>query len=86
MALMRVQIDRRTLAGLAADGTATYAHGLGGVPDTVQVRFIVATAVSALYRHVVAVIDATNVTINNAGGAACQDMEICAIRFHSMIQ
>jgi hypothetical protein len=86
MALMRYYIDKRTIAGLAADGTATYAHGLNGTPDTVQVRFIVATAVSALYRHVCAVVDATNVTINNAGAAACQDMEICAIRFHSMIQ
>jgi hypothetical protein len=96
MALMRRYIDKRTIAGLAADGTATYAHGLinanatGGLsqvaPDVVFIRFIVATAVSALHRHAVAVVDATNVTIDNAGGAACQDMELCAISFHSMIQ
>jgi len=86
MALMRVQIDKRTLAGLAADGTVAYAHGLGGAPDAVHIRFITAATATTLWVGSRAVIDATNVTINNDGGAAQPDIEVCAVRFHSLIQ
>ncbi len=86
MALMRRYIDKRTIASLAADGTATYAHGLPGTPDTVTFRFVAAVTATALHKHLVAVIDATNVTIDNAGGGVTGDFEVCAICFHSMIQ
>jgi hypothetical protein len=87
MALMRVSIDKRTIAGLASAGTATYAHGLPGIPDVVRIRFtnagITATTAWVLIR---APVDATNVTLQNCGAGAGTDMEVDAMVFHSLIQ
>lgn len=87
MALMRYYIDKRTLAGLASGGTATFAHGLPIAPDTVQIRFLNAGATATGNNvNMRAVIDATNVTIENAGAAASDNYEVVSIAFHSIIQ
>lgn len=86
MALMRAEIDKRTLAGLASQGTVQYAHGLRGIPDAVFIRFITAATATTLWVGKRAVVDATNVTIDNDGGAAGPNMEVCTVRFHSVIQ
>ena len=86
MALMRVNIDKRTIAGLTTLDNATFAHGLGGVPDAVFVRYIATLGTSTSWFNANAVIDAINVTINNPGNATSPDMEVCTIRFHSIIQ
>jgi hypothetical protein len=86
MALMRAQIDKRTLAGLTTLDNVTFAHGLGGTPDAVIIRWIVSNATATSWYGANAVIDATNVTINNPGNATSPNMEVCTIRFHSIIQ
>lgn len=88
MALMRVQIDKRTIAGLASGGTATYAHGLGAAPDAVLIRFIATLAAAGATQWIgIAVpVNATNITLQNCGSIASGDMEVCAIRFHTIIQ
>ncbi len=86
MALMRASIDKRTLAGLTTLDNVTFAHGLGGTPDAVFVRYIATLATSTSWFGANAVANATNVTINNPGNATGPDMEVCAIRFHSIIQ
>jgi hypothetical protein len=85
MALMRREIDKRTLAGLASQGTATFAHGLAGVPDAVVIRKVDATA-TLNWNLIRAIIDGTNVTLQNCGSGAGADMEVCTMRFHSLIQ
>lgn len=86
MALMRVNIDKRTNAGLTTLDVLTYAHGLGGVPDAVYLRYINTINTAAGWSGLNAVFDATNVTIRNAGNATSPNFEACALRFHSLIQ
>ena len=87
MALMRYYIDKRTLAGLAADGTVAFAHGLPTTPDAVVIRLLNA-ALTATEAHVNirAIVNATNVTLDNAGQGASDNIEVCSIAFHSLIQ
>ncbi len=86
MALMRVLIDKRTLAGLTTLDNVTYAHGLGGVPDAVFIRYIVSGATASNWFGANVVVNATNVTINNPGDVTMLNFEAVAIRFHSIIQ
>jgi len=90
MAILRYYIDSRTIAGMAADATLAYAHGLPGAPDIVNIGFIdVALTATTLHvgnNGIRAVVDATNVTLNNAGGGASVDLDVAAISCHSMIQ
>jgi len=86
MALMRALIDKRTLTGLSTLDNFTYAHGLGGIPDAVFIRYIATLGTSTSWFNANAVIDATNITINNPGNATSPNMEVCAVLFHSIIQ
>jgi hypothetical protein len=86
MALMRANIDKRTLAGLTTLDNATFAHGLGGTPDAVFVRWIVSQASNTSWYGANVVYNASNVTINNPGNATSPNMEVCTVRFHSIIQ
>lgn len=86
MALMRVQVDKRTIAGLASGANATFAHLLGGVPDAVLIRFVATLASTTSWIGIAAPVDATNVTLQNIGAGAGGDMEVCTLRFHSLIQ
>jgi hypothetical protein len=90
MAILRYYIDSRTIAGMAADATATYAHGLPAAPDIVNIGFLnVALTATTLHvgnQGIRAVADATNITLNNAGGGLSVDLDVAAICCHSMIQ
>lgn len=86
MVLMRVQIDKRTIAGIGSLGTATYAHGLGGVPDGVLIRYIASNGSSTSWYDINAVVDATNVSLRNPGNAGGPNFEVCTLRYHSLIQ
>lgn len=86
MALMRVQIDKRTIAGIASNANTTYAHGLPTTPDAVRVRFQVDVTATHAWVNIRAVVDATNITLYNCGIGASEDMEVCAVAFHSLIQ
>lgn len=78
-------LDKRTIAGIAAGGTATYPHGLGKLPDTVIIRFVASIATTS-YVQIAPYIDATNVTLANFGNVAGPAMEVCALVFHSIMQ
>lgn len=89
MALMGVNIDKRTLACPTTLDVATFAHGLGGLPHAVFVRHIATIATSATATHwynINAVYDATNVTLQNEGTITGPNIEVCTVRFHSIIQ
>ena len=86
MALMGVNIDKRTLPGINAGIQSTYAHGLPTTPDAVLVRFAVAlAATNSLIPFLSQIVDATGVSISNYGTGSTPNMEICAIRFHSFM-
>lgn len=86
MALLRNYIDQRTIISLAADGTASYAHGLPSAPDSVSFRIINQVTATAAEHTLRGVVNATNVTVYNNGAGASGDFEVTAIAFHSMIQ
>ncbi len=77
--------DKRTIAGIASGGTATYPHGLGKAPDTVIVRWIATLATAAAVASISALVDASNVSLQNIGSVASPNMEVSAIIFHSVI-
>lgn len=77
--------DKRTITSIASAGTATYPHGLGKTPDTVIVRFIQTIGTAAAVAHIVAQIDASNVSLQNIGSVASPNMEVSTIVFHSLI-
>ena len=86
MALMRAEIDKRTIGGLASGGTATYAHGLRGAPDAVLIRYVATQASATGWIGIAAPVDGTNVSLQNCGRANSGDIEVIAMRFHSLIQ
>lgn len=77
--------DKRTQASIASGGTATYPHGLSRTPDTVFVRWIQTLATAAAVASISALVDASNVSLQNIGGVASPNMEVCAMVFHSLI-
>ncbi len=86
MALMGVNIDKRTLPGINAGIQVSYAHGLPTTPDAVLVRFAVALAANAsVLPFLSQIVNATGVSISNYGTGSTPNMEICAIRFHSFM-
>jgi len=87
MALMNVLVDKRTIGSIASGGTSTYAHGLLGTPDAVHIRFIATLASTTSWiGGISALVDATNVSLQNCSHAASGDIEVCAVQFHSVIQ
>jgi hypothetical protein len=80
-----LNVDKRTIAGLASGGTATYPHGLGKAPDTVIVRWIATLATAAAVANIAALVDATNVSLQNIGSVVSPNMEVCAVVFHSLM-
>jgi hypothetical protein len=87
MALLGPMIDKRTLAGLISNTSATFTHGLGGVPNSVAIRYIVALASSTNFSvgGVDSPVDVTGVTLRNSGFTTVPDMEIVTMRVHSLI-
>lgn len=86
MALMVVNIDKRTNAGLTSLDILTYAHGLPATPDAVYFRYIATIATATAWFGLNAAVDAANVTVRNMGDATSPDFEVVAVRFHSLIQ
>lgn len=86
MTLLGTLIDTRTLAAIAANGTATYAHGLPAEPDVVIVNGnqTLASTVSAYMYNILK--NATNVTIQNGGEGVSPTLQATAIRFHSIVR
>ena len=86
MALMGVNIDKRVLPGINAGIQATYAHGLPTTPDAVLIRYAVVLAANAsVLPFPSQIVDATGVSISNYGTGSTPNMEVCAIRFHSLM-
>jgi len=81
--------DKRTLAAIPATTSVTvfvtYPHGLGKTPDTVIVRYNQVIASATAVGHIVALFDASNVSLQNIGALASPTMEVSAIVFHSII-
>ncbi len=86
MALMRVLIDKRTQAAMAGNASITFAHLLGGAPDTVDIRFITNIPTTSGFVGITAPVDGTNITIQNCGASPSPDFEIVSMRLHSIIQ
>ncbi len=88
MASIGPMIDSRTLAGLASNASATFAHGLPGIPHSIAIRYMVALASSTNFSvgAVDSPADATNVTLRNSGFTTVPDMEIVTMRIHTIIQ
>lgn len=86
MALLRAYVDKRTLTELTRQDAVTFAHGLPGTPDTVDIRFLASKASTSRFIGICAVANATNITIQNAGGTTCPNMEVVSMVMHSMIQ
>ncbi len=88
MALMGVNIDKRTNVGLANAGTLTFAHGLGAAPDIVRVRWIATQIVTgnSNWKGMAIPVDSSRVSMINFGSTTTPDFEVVSIRLHSIIQ
>jgi hypothetical protein len=76
---------KATGTALASNSNATYAHGLGAVPDTVIVNQIVSGAGATNLSALMAYRDSANVTVYNGGTTISPNFEVIAIKFHSII-
>lgn len=87
MALLGTFIDVRTIAALASDGSASFAHGLPAVPDFVIIHGTsnasgASNAAMALPRYAA---DATNVSLFNTGLAG-GPLRVTSVVAHSVIR
>lgn len=86
MALLGSFIDQRTLAGIAAAGSASFAHGLPAQPDMVKVEESTTAATNVSGIKLVARRDATNCSIYNHGEGTSQALIVTSIVFHSIVR
>lgn len=86
MALLGTLIDVRTVAGLAAEATATFAHGLPAAPDFVIVVGAATRSSNVSAYMINALFNATNVTIQNAGEGVTPALRVIAIVAHSAVR
>ncbi len=77
--------DKRTIAGLAPNASASFFHGLGKVPDVCQHRFITTLPSNVSAPLIAALVDVTGVTIQNCGGTNCPNMEVLTYTLHSIL-
>ena len=77
--------DKRTLAGIGPGLMATYAHGLPSAPDAIHIRIIQASATISTLPVLFTPIDNSNVTISNIGTGSSPNIEVCAVKFHSIV-
>jgi hypothetical protein len=78
-------VDKRTLAAIASNGTMTYPHGLPRTPDVVLVRWNQTIVAASNVASISALVDASNVSLQNIGGVQSPTMEVCTMVFHSLI-
>ena len=81
--------DFRTRAGLSCNAQATFAHGLGAVPDYVVIQFSGTNFISTGGYSVSATADAVGVTLQ----AACNDatvftpnMKVATVVAHTIVR
>lgn len=86
MAKLGSYIDVRTLASLAAEGTISYAHGLGSAPDMVILQNLGTRSSNASAYMLNVTYDGTNVTIQNSGAGASSQIKAMALVAHSIIR
>lgn len=82
---MGTLIDKRTLVGIGAGLVTTYAHGLPGIPDAIHIRIIQASATISTLPVLFTPVDNNNVTISNIGSGSSPNLEVCAVKFHSIV-
>lgn len=85
MALLGTFIDTRTLAAITASGSSSYAHGLPGAPNLVQV-WENATTNSTTAIKLAWSSDATNISIYNHGQGNSATLQAFAMFAHSVIR
>lgn len=85
MALLGTFIDVRTNAVIAAAGSTSFAHGLPAAPSLVYVHENTTTN-STTSIKLVAVADATNVTISNHGEGQTATLACASIYFQSLVR
>lgn len=93
MALLGTFIDVRTIASIAAQGTATFAHGIssaasqaGGTPDWCFAQGAATVASATNWFGFVTLLDATNVTVQNPGAASTPTANVVTVRAQSIIR
>lgn len=86
MALLATFIDVRTIAGIAANGTSTFAHGCPASPDFVFAVGAVTTASAVSAYMINALWDATNVTVQNSGEGPSPALRVISVVAHSIIR
>lgn len=86
MTLLGTYIESRTIVGLTAGETTSYAHGLGADPDFCVVQLISTLATSNTVALISVQHNATNVTVRNNGNVTSPDLRVIAIRAHSIIR
>ena len=86
MALLESFIDIRTIAALAAEGSATFAHGLPASPDFVLVQGAATQSSNVSASMYNELHDATNVTIQNSGEGTGPILRIISVVAHSVIR
>ncbi len=85
MALLGVLMDSRTLAGIAASGSSTFAHGLPSSPDEVMVQENTTTDSTGSMKIAVKW-DATNVSLYNHGAVGSATLKVVSKVFHAIIR
>ena len=85
MALLGVNIDSRTLAQIAAAGSASFAHGLPASPDEVYVQENTTTNVTGNIKVAVKY-DATNVSLYNHGAVTTATLKVVSKVYHSIMR
>ena len=85
MALLGSFIDVRTLASIAASGSALYAHGLPAAPDFVLFEYTGGATLASTLGGVIYSSDATNVSVFAANTPATT-MRAVAVVAHSIIR
>jgi hypothetical protein len=86
MALLGAFIDSRTVAGIAANGSASFAHGLPSTPDYVIAVANVSVASATNWFGWAPTFDATNVTLQNPGAATSPVGKIISVVAHSIVR
>ena len=86
MALLGSFIDVRTIAAIAANGSASFAHGLPASPDFVWAVGSVTTASAVSAYMINALFDATHVTLQNSGEGPSAALRVISVVAHSIIR
>jgi hypothetical protein len=85
MALLGTFIDVRTIASIASNGSASFAHGLPAAPDIVLFQATETGSATTVQPGWAVAFDATNVTIS-AVNTPTPVTKVASILFHSIVR